>query len=97
MYILLSNRTYSTRSQLLGKVIRIDVDNQDPGLEYAIPDDNPFIDDVSARPEVYAYGLRNPWRATFDRGDEQGDDVTLLCTSAFRLVFVSRPGRLHVM
>ena len=76
----------------MGKVIRIDVDNRDAGLEYAIPDDNPFIDDVSARPEVYAYGLRNPWRATFDRGDEQGDDVmtsrpicTVVCSLYIRI------------
>ena len=53
------------RSVLLGKVLRIDVDNGDP---YAIPPDNPFIDDPSARDEIYAYGVRNIWRCGKDKG-----------------------------
>jgi len=53
-------------SNLLGAILRIDVDNTENGLEYAIPEDNPFLDDSSARPEIYAYGLRNPWRFSFD-------------------------------
>jgi len=46
-------------------IIRIDVDR---GFPYSIPDDNPFVEDsgVEARPEVWAYGLRNPWRITYD-------------------------------
>ncbi|MGH9464810.1 MAG: PQQ-dependent sugar dehydrogenase, partial [Thermoanaerobaculia bacterium] len=48
---------------LLGKLLRIDVD----GSPYAIPPDNPFIGDPEARPEIWAYGLRNPWRFSFDR------------------------------
>lgn len=47
-------------NDLRGKVLRIDVDNQDPGRDYAIPAGNPFAN------EVFAYGLRNPWRASFD-------------------------------
>uniref|UniRef100_A0A5F8H9K8 HHIP like 1 n=1 Tax=Monodelphis domestica TaxID=13616 RepID=A0A5F8H9K8_MONDO len=59
----------SERSALLGKVLRIDVNHNDRGPLYRIPPDNPFIDDPSARPEVYAYGVRNMWRCSFDRGD----------------------------
>jgi glucose/arabinose dehydrogenase len=50
---------------LLGKILRIDVNAGDP---YAIPPDNPFVGQTDARPEIWAYGLRNPWRNAFDRG-----------------------------
>ncbi len=53
---------------LLGKLLRIDV-NQTSG--YAVPPDNPFVDDPNARGEIWAFGLRNPWRFSFDR--ETGD------------------------
>lgn len=55
-------------SSLLGKILRIDVDHQNAGLQYAVPKDNPFIDRPGARPEVWSYGLRNPWRFSFDPG-----------------------------
>jgi len=48
---------------LLGSLLRIDVDHGSP---YAIPEDNPFRDGRDGRPEVWAYGLRNPWRIAFD-------------------------------
>ncbi|NXT39249.1 HIPL1 protein, partial [Pelecanoides urinatrix] len=59
------------KSTLLGKVLRIDVNNNDRGPLYRIPPDNPFLDDPKARPEIYAYGVRNMWRCSFDRGEPQ--------------------------
>jgi glucose/arabinose dehydrogenase len=53
-------------SMLLAKVLRIDVDHPDPGKAYAVPKDNPFLAMQGARPETWAYGLRNPWRMTVD-------------------------------
>jgi putative heme-binding domain-containing protein len=50
----------------LGKILRIDVDHTDVGLAYAIPADNPFRDRSDARPEIWAYGFREPWRFSFD-------------------------------
>jgi glucose/arabinose dehydrogenase len=55
------------RSQLLGSILRIDVDSKTAGLPYGIPADNPFVKMVGVRPEIYAYGLRNPWRIAFDK------------------------------
>ncbi|XP_042548619.1 HHIP-like protein 1 [Dipodomys spectabilis] len=57
------------KSALLGKVLRIDVDRTERGPPYRIPPDNPFVGDPAARPEVYAFGVRNMWRCSFDRGD----------------------------
>ena len=53
-------------STLLGSLIRIDVDNPSDGLNYGIPSDNPFIIPLAARDEIYAYGLRNMWRFSWD-------------------------------
>ncbi|XP_006839581.1 PREDICTED: HHIP-like protein 1 [Chrysochloris asiatica] len=57
------------KSALLGKVLRIDVEGSERGRPYRIPPDNPFAHDPAARPEVYALGVRNMWRCSFDRGD----------------------------
>jgi glucose/arabinose dehydrogenase len=53
---------------LLGSILRIDIDHKDPGMQYAIPKDNPFASrGDAARGEIWAYGIRNVWRITFDR------------------------------
>jgi glucose/arabinose dehydrogenase len=52
---------------LLGKILRIDVNGTGDGRPYAIPADNPFVGQASAQPEIWVYGLRNPWRISFDR------------------------------
>jgi glucose/arabinose dehydrogenase len=59
---------------LLGAILRIDLDG---GIPYAVPADNPFVGTAGARPEVWSYGLRNPWRFSFDRlnGDLYVGDV----------------------
>ncbi len=54
-------------SDLLSSILRIDVDRKDEGKNYAVPKDNPFVGMKGARPEVWAYGFRNPWRMSFDR------------------------------
>ena len=60
-------------TDLHGKILRIDVNKQENGKNYAIPSDNPKME--GAEPEIYAMGLRNPWRCSFDMQDAS----TLLC------------------
>ncbi|QDT04718.1 Soluble aldose sugar dehydrogenase YliI precursor [Rubripirellula lacrimiformis] len=62
---------------LLGSILRIDVDHPADGKNYGIPADNPFVDVKDARPEIFAYGMRNPWRIAFDpkTGDLWAGDV----------------------
>lgn len=62
------SNTAQTLTTRLGKILRIDVNNGDP---YSIPPSNPFFGLDNALEEIWAYGLRNPWRITFDR--ESGD------------------------
>jgi glucose/arabinose dehydrogenase len=52
--------------ELLGKMLRIDVDNPGGGENYGIPADNPFVGNPDARDEIWASGVRNPWRFSFD-------------------------------
>ena len=53
-------------NNLRGKIIRIDVRGANAERPYRIPPDNPFVDNPDALPEIWAYGLRNPWRMAFD-------------------------------
>jgi len=55
-------------STLLGKILRIDVDN---GTPYSVPKDNPFVGNAGFKPEIFAYGMRNPWGLAFDRGGQR--------------------------
>src|SRR5262249_27712296 len=55
----------------LGKILRVDINGDDfpgdPNRNYAVPPDNPFVNDPNALDEIWAYGVRNPWRCSFDR------------------------------
>lgn len=66
-----------TLTDLLGKMLRIDVDNVSNGNNYAIPSDNPFVSVTAAADEIWAYGLRNTWKFSFDKdtGDLWTADV----------------------
>ena len=79
-------------STLLGSILRIDVSALDETGGYAAPPDNPFAgDDGAARGEIWAYGLRNPWRFSFDRetGDLWAADVG---QNQYEEVDIIRPG-----
>lgn len=77
------------RSTLLGSILRIDPDPVAGG--YSIPADNPFVDEPGAAPEAWAYGLRNPWRFSFDSatgdlwvgdvGQDEVEEITYLAAS----------------
>lgn len=63
--------TGQTVNDLLAAVIRIDVDHPSGGKNYGVPKDNPFIGRPGAKPELWAYGLRNPWRLSYDKESGQ--------------------------
>lgn len=58
--------TGQDNSDLLSCILRIDVDHKAEGLTYAVPADNPFVGKPNVRPEIWAFGFRNPWRISFD-------------------------------
>ncbi|HVK58110.1 MAG TPA: PQQ-dependent sugar dehydrogenase, partial [Candidatus Kapabacteria bacterium] len=64
-------------TDLLSSILRIDVHSKSDGKNYRVPSDNPFVGHPKARPEIWAYGLRNPWRMGFDakKGDLWVGDV----------------------
>ncbi|MBT6236765.1 MAG: c-type cytochrome [Verrucomicrobia bacterium] len=59
-------KTGQDNSDLLASILRIDVDRKDEGLSYGIPDDNPFVKTKNTRPEIWAFGFRNPFKMSFD-------------------------------
>lgn len=78
-------------SNLLSAILRIDVRDATPQQPYRVPPDNPFVQLAGARPEIWAYGLRNPWKMSFDRqtGDLWVGDVGW---ELWELVYRVRPG-----
>ncbi len=80
-------------SRLHGKILRIDVDARpDPGLAYAVPPDNPFVGEASARAEIWAWGFRNPFRIAVD-GQSGGLFVNGVAETLWETIFrVNEPG-----
>lgn len=66
-------------SDLRSTICRIDVNRRSEDRPYAIPDDNPFVDLQGARPEIWAYGFRNPWRFTIAHGTGEAGSDELYC------------------
>ena len=78
-------------ASLVGKVIRIDIRGASAEQPYRIPEDNPFLESPGARPEIWAYGLRNPWRMSFDQagqlwvgdvGERSQEEVSIITAGA---------------
>jgi putative heme-binding domain-containing protein len=61
-----ARNTGQDNSDLLSAILRIDIDHRDEGLAYAVPKDNPYVNKLNVRPEVWAFGFRNPWKMSFD-------------------------------
>ena len=83
--------TRRTSTSLLGKILRIDVDGsgrvpcgQSTPMPYAIPPSNPFVGDAGDCDEIWAYGLRNPWRYSFDRATATSSSATSARSSTKR-------------
>lgn len=74
---------------LLGAILRVDLDGGDP---YGIPSTNPFADGIRGAPEIWAWGLRNPWRFSFDGDDLWVGDVGQAAWEEVDLLDASRPG-----
>ena len=74
----------------LGKLLRIDVDKGSP---YSAPRDNPFADGKQGKPEIYAWGFRNPWGLSFDRGGSRELFVADVGQNLYEeLNIVAKPG-----
>lgn len=79
-------------NSLLGKLLRVDVSGT--GTGYSVPTDNPFVNQVNTRPEIWSVGLRNPWRNSFDRatGDLWIADVGQGAREEINLELAGDPG-----
>jgi uncharacterized repeat protein (TIGR03806 family) len=88
-----SDPIYSAQdvTNLLATMIRIDVDNVTGDQRYRVPDDNPFLSHPGARPEIWAFGFRNPWRFSFDpaTGDLWLGDIG---QDAWEMIYLVRRG-----
>ncbi|MFO0902144.1 MAG: PQQ-dependent sugar dehydrogenase [Pirellulales bacterium] len=82
--------TGQTVDDLLGALLRIDVDRSANGLSYAIPSDNPFVDRAGARPEIWSYGLRNPFKFGVD---QESNDVFVADNGWETWELIHRAGR----
>jgi len=71
------NNNGQNRNTYLGSILRIDVSNASINQPYLIPTDNPFVGEENVKEEIWAYGMRNPWRISFDNltGDLWAGDV----------------------
>lgn len=85
------HRTGQDVSDLLASILRIDVSGTTEGSPHTIPEDNPLLGIPGARGEIYAYGVRNPWKMSFDRatGDLWAGDVGL---EMWEMIYKVRPG-----
>ncbi|MCX5744928.1 MAG: PQQ-dependent sugar dehydrogenase [Proteobacteria bacterium] len=85
-------RNGQNRHALLGKILRLDVDHPSGANAYGIPVDNPYASGVDGAPEVWMYGLRNPWRWSFDRatGDLWIGDVGQSLTEEIDVLFAGQ-------
>jgi glucose/arabinose dehydrogenase len=80
----------------LAKIIRIDINSKTPPLNYSIPPDNPFVG-TAGMDEIWYYGMRNPWRISFDRqtGDFWIADVGQNEWEEVDFIFAGTPGGLN--
>jgi glucose/arabinose dehydrogenase len=87
-------RNAQRTTTMMGKLLRIDVDRATHGRLYAIPPDNPYVEDDLSAPEIWALGLRNPWRFSFDRatGDLFIADVGLWASEEVNIQPAGAPG-----
>ncbi len=82
-------------SNVLGSILRIDVNGRSKGKGYGIPHDNPFVGKKGFAPEIYAYGFRNPWRMSFDAKNGSDLYVADVGQNSFESVDLAKKGGNH--